>query len=286
MNKTSSSFEKNESTQNKTSQPIYKSKTTAYEGANRPQTEPHDDKNTHIRSSKTTLSSFKNNRELRALQILSNNVNNVRYPGFSEFQSQNTMQNSSYCWSFPKTTRFNDGKKVLNPTMYTLPSILSKRTTSMGFGERKVFPVNKYGNPSPDTYNLRTVFDMNLLHSKGAKLLAKSQDFEAKKGRFKPGPGAYTVTKENLINNMPIKLKSRIGFFYDDDLKKKKHCVSMQRYHPDTTLEENLRFRNITFGIGGRTPNENRSVKGNPGPGYYKVPGCFDRGLKGKLVLN
>jgi hypothetical protein len=58
---------------------------------------------------------------------------------------------------------------------------------------------------------------------------------------------------------MPIKIKSRIKYFYNDDLIKQRHCISPQKYLPDTKLLENLRFRNlsISFGKGTRSPNAN-----------------------------
>ena len=221
------------------------------------------------------------------MNIVAHNIGNCRYPGFSEFKSQNCLQNSSYCWSFPKSMRFNDGKVSLNPTMYNLPSIQIKRTTSLGIGERKTSkPRMNSCNPSPDAYNLRTDVDLNLLHHKGPTIAPRLEDLSNSQTKRFPGPGTYKVTRENLLTDIPIKLKSRLGFFYDDDLKKTKHCVSMQKYNPSTKLEQNLRYTSITFGVGGRTPNENLSVKSNPGPGYYKVPGCFDRGYRGKLVLN
>ena len=222
------------------------------------------------------------------MSIVLDNVGNCRYPGFSEYQSQNTLQNSSYQWSFPKSMRFNNGIRSLNPSMYILPTLSSNRTTSFGIGDRTSFKPNRnmVNNPSPDTYHLKTDVDLNLMHRKGPIMLSKIEDHELAKSRQFPGPGTYEVAKSILETNIPIKMKSRLGFFYDDEIKKRKHCVSMQRYHPSTKLEENLRYRNIGFGIGGRMPNENLSVKNNPGPGYYKVPGCFDRGYRGKLPLN
>ena len=297
MHKSSSSLKDQNSptntnpTDNNTSTqpPIYKSKTVAYEGEHCHTTsDTATETEAHIRTSKTTMaSSFSNARELRALQILTNNLGNVRYPGFSEFQSPYTLQNSTYIYSFPKSLRFNDGKKLLNSAIYTLPSVSSKRATTMGLGVRKVFPVSKYGSPAPDAYNLRTVFDSNLMQGKGLKFPLKYKDLDTKNARYKPGPGAYNLKNNaNMASGIPIKIKFRNGFYYDDDLKKKKHCVSMQKYHPNTKVEEDLRFQTISFGVGERTPNDNRAVKGNPGPGAYKIPGCFDRGLKGKLALN
>ena len=205
------------------------------------------------------------------MSIVLDNVGNCRYPGFSEYQSQNTLQNSSYQWSFPKNMRFNNGIRSLNPSMYILPTLSSNRTTSFGIGDRTSFKPNKNiaNNPSPDTYHLKTDVDLNLIHRKGPLMLSKIEDHELAKSRKYPGPGTYEVAKSILETNIPIKLKSRLGFFYEDEIKKRKHCVSMQRYHPSTKLEENLRYRNIGFGIGGRIPNENLSVKNNPGPGYF-----------------
>ena len=99
-----------------------------------------------------------------------------------------------------------------------------------------------------------------------------------------PGPGAYENKNIKRFGHIPIILKSRHGFFYDDDLKKKKATVSMQKYKPSFSLVEMRRFNGITFGIGDR-PNMH-SVNRFPGPGAYKVPGNFDRGYKGKLPLN
>ena len=142
MHKSSSSLKDQNSptntnpTDNNTSTqpPIYKSKTVAYEGEHCHTTsDTATETEAHIRTSKTTMaSSFSNARELRALQILTNNLGNVRYPGFSEFQSPYTLQNSTYIYSFPKSLRFNDGKKLLNSAIYTLPSVSSKRATTMG----------------------------------------------------------------------------------------------------------------------------------------------------------
>jgi hypothetical protein len=68
------------------------------------------------------------------------------------------------------------------------------------------------------------------------------------------------------MKRLPVALKSRIKFFYgkvllisDDDVKQKEHCISPQTYLPKTKLTENLRFSQVIFGIGGRSPNENTS---------------------------
>ena len=220
-----------------------------------------------------------------SMKIVAHNIGNVRYPGFSQFQSQNCLQNSSHIWSFPKSDRFLHNAKSLNSIMYNLPAVKMTRSTSFGIGKRNVFQTSSsYHSPSPDRYNIKTEIDLNLIHHKGPVIHSKLTDNTLEKNKLNPGPGSYSV--KQLHTDIPIKIKSRIGYFYDDDLKKAKYSVSMQRYHPNTILQENRRYRNITFGFGGRTPNENVFVKKNPGPGTYNVPSCFDRGYRRKLVLN
>ena len=57
-----------------------------------------------------------------------------------------------------------------------------------------------------------------------------------------------------------------------------------QLSNPKFKLVERNRFSAITFGVGDRPKLyiDNKF----PGPGTYNIPGCFDRGLKGKLPLN
>lgn len=225
---------------------------------------------------------------------MSSHVNNPRYPGFSEYQSANSFQNSSYCTSFPKGPRFNSSRTVTDK-MYSLPPLISKRMTGIGIGERKdLRPQAGQSSPPPDAYTIRSIFDYNVAHSKGAKLLERHDKSTINKSN--PGPGTYSIrSKENKFS-IPIKLKSRRGFFYDDDLKKSNHCVSMQKYNPNDIFEQNRRYTTITFGIGGRISNENAcklyfvlfflGVKSYPGPGAYKIIGNFDKGLKKKPTLN
>ena len=109
--------------------------------------------------------------------------------------------------------------------------------------------------------------------------------FETKRGKYQPGPGAYNSTlNSHTFGNVPIAIKSRQGFFYDDDLKKKKATVSMWKYKPNFNLVERKRFNAITFGIGERPVFY--PMNKYPGPGSYRVPGNFDRGYRGKLPLN
>ena len=221
----------------------------------------------------------------KSLHVLDSNISNPRYPGFSEFMSSNSLRNSSYCWTIAKDKRITDKSyKKYNDNIYNLPELKSTRYTTQGFGNRGEFwvPLGK-GDPSPDAYKIRTIFDYNVAHGKGSSLAGRL-NYLSRDDKYKPGPGAYNEKNLKKVGNIPILLKFRHGFFYDDDLKKKKATVSMQKYKPMFNLVERNRFNGITFGIGDR-PNMH-VVNRFPGPGAYMVPGNFDRGYRGKLPLN
>ena len=217
----------------------------------------------------------------RSCHILDKVVDNPRYLGFSEFQSKNTLLNSSYCWSFSKDKRFDSiNTSKINDHLYTLPSVMTLRSTTLGLGERKdLRPVCVLGDPG--AYNLNTIFDSNKHFKKGAVVTGR-YNLPKDDSVNKPAPNAYKI--ENLNNKIPIIIKSRKGFFYDDDLKKKKFTVSMQKYFPKFNFVQKERFKYITFGIGKREPLYINTK--TPGPGSYNIPSFCDRGLKGKLVIN
>ena len=221
----------------------------------------------------------------KSLHVLDRNIGNVRYPGFSEFFSSNALQNSSYCWSIGKDARIKDKLyKKYNDNIYNIPDFKTERYTIQGYGTKENFwnPFGR-GDPSPDRYNILSLFDINIKKRKG-KTMGARLNYISRDSKYKPGPGAYEDKAFHKFGNIPILIKSRQRFFYDDDLKKKKATVSMQRYKPKYNLVERRRFNAITFGIGDR-PNMH-TVNKFPGPGAYKVPGNFDRGYKGKLPLN
>ena len=174
--------------------------------------------------------------------------------------------------------------KKYNDNIYNLPTLKSSRYTSQGIGPRRDFyvPMGK-GDPSPDAYKILSVFDINIKKKIGTSLGPKLNDNKIG-DKFKPGPGAYTCKNNKIYGNIPIILKSRQGFFYDDDLRKKKATVSMQHYKPDFKWVERRRFNGITFGIGDRP--KMYALNKFPGPGTYTIPGNFDRGYRGKLPLN
>ena len=168
---------------------------------------------------------------IKSLHILDNNISNMRRPGYSEFQSSNTLQNSSHIYSFPKSIRMdNKLNKKLCDNIYNIPEQKSTRFTTLGYGKRgnASSELSKY--PSPQEYEYESLFDYNIKHKKGITILGKPSDPMLKENF--PGAGSYKVKNLDKLGNIPIALKFRHGFYYDDEMKKKKATVSMQAYTP------------------------------------------------------
>lgn len=190
------------------------------------------------------------------MKIVSSNIKNVRYLGFSEYYSNNSLQNSSYCYSFPQTKRFITYDTVTDK-IYDVPQVISYRKAGIGIGLRKDRrPKVGACSPPPDTYSIPTCFDDNLSHRRG-NILGDKLEKKIDPDKIPPGPGAYSIRTQENKKLIPIKIRSRRGFFYEDELKKRIHCVSMQKYHPDDKLEQNQRFTNIAFGFGNKIQCEN-----------------------------
>ena len=225
---------------------------------------------------------------LKSCSVLKNNVGNCRYPGFSEFNSSNGLQNSHYMWGLPKDMRFKEKNyRQLCDNIYQLPSINNKRSAGIGYGNRmNLFKSSGKFSPSPAEYKIKTLFECNKDMNKGATISTKYSYGKNDSGR-RPGPGAYDLSYKHAHERpsaIPIQFTFRHGFFYDEDLKHKKYTVSMQKYSPNRTLTEASRFDNISFGIGNRPPLS--VVQKTPGPGTYNIPRLYDRGIKGKPTLN
>ena len=66
-------------------------------------------------------------------------------------------------------------------------------------------------------------------------------------------------------------------------MKQKKATVSMQKYSPKFNYIKINRYKGAGIGLGQRS---NMSKERTPGPGEYKIPRIFDRGVKRDLVIN
>jgi len=205
------------------------------------------------------------------------------------FQSCSTFQSGNIIsYSIPKQERFNDHfKRSSCDSIYTLPEAKNERSTSMGFGFRKEF-INKKeveAKPSPQNYNIKSVFAENLFKEKGYSISHKIKDGP---GINSPGPSDYNNSASiEWVKKTPCSMKFRKDFFYHDDIKKK-HDVSPMKYLPDTKVVENNRYRNnsISFGIGLMEYQVKQQMDKVPGPGKYNLPSVFDKRKTGKIPLN
>lgn len=203
-------------------------------------------------------------------------------PGYSEFKSSNTLQNSSHIYSIPKSIRMdNKFNQKLCDNIYNIPQQKSTRFTNLGLGQRgRIFDdINKF--PSPQSYKYESLFDYNIKHKKGITILGKPSEKVFKERN--PGVGTYNLKNYEQFGSIPVTLKFRHGFYYDDEMKKKKATVSMQQYSPKFNYIKINRYKGAGIGFGQRS---SMSVERTPGPGEYKIPRIFDRGVKKDLVIN
>lgn len=121
---------------------------------------------------KTTSSFFPQS----SISAVSLNFNNRRLMGISEYQSSNSLRNSSYVWSFTRSDRFTGGvyKRPATDSIYKLPDTRSIRFTNQGYGERKdLRPTAGNNSPPPNQYFIRSCFEDNLIKKKGPSILDK-----------------------------------------------------------------------------------------------------------------
>lgn len=209
------------------------------------------------------------------------NLNNPRKYGMSENHSAMTLQNSVNAQSFTKSDRFGfTYKKAVVDNLYQLNDLNSKRATSLGYGNKvDIRFLNKSCSPSPNAYNLPSTI-------KKAPVTIKGRDYyHANTASSYPGPGEYPLVEKNT--GLPVTLKFRHGFFYDDDYKYKGFQLSPQAYLPDDSFTVRNRFKNIKFGCEPRIANDiPKYLKSNPGPGTYDLPSVFDLTRKYKIPIN
>jgi len=182
----------------------------------------------------------------------------------------------------------NSYKKPSCDTIYNLPEIKNNKYATMGFGFRKEF-INKKeaeNTPSPQQYELKSIFLENLKKERGCSLAQKINYKEGEPKNF-PGPTDYNNNNAEWYKKTPCSMKFRKDFFYIDDVKKS-HNVSPMKYLPKTKMTENNRFRNnsISFGIGLRNYEIIEAMDKIPGPGRYNLPSVFDKLKTGKIPLN
>lgn len=107
--------------------------------------------------------------------IITQDFNNVRSLGMSEFQSTSSYQNSVFSWTFSKSRRFNGHyKKGLTDSIYNLPDNKNMRATIQGFGNRNDSrPRVGQCSPPPNKYKIKSIFEENFEKKKGKSISEK-----------------------------------------------------------------------------------------------------------------
>ena len=221
----------------------------------------------------------------------SNSNNLITKSLIPTFQSCSTIQSGNVIsYSIPKQERFlHHIKRDSCDSIYTLPEMKGLRSTTMGFGYRQEF-INKKevdAKPSPNKYNLLSVFSENINKERGCSISNKI-NYKENKARNMPGPCDYNnAVSFEWVKKTPCSMKFRNDFFYQDDIKKM-HNVSPMKYYPDTKIVENSRYRNnsVGFGFGLLNYQVKDQMDKIPGPGRYYLPSIFDKRKTGKIPLN
>ena len=206
--------------------------------------------------------------------------------GFSANHSASTLQHSTVAWGFSKATRFP--KISSNPGLFDPPSTLNKKATSFGFGYKGEALDNTTKRaaqlPGPNKYTLRSTFQndkagrsFGLPFSVYAKTYIPEQTYLSPElARELPGPGAYYTARDPEPKKPRITIKHR-GKMFNEALNIDSPPSSL--YHPVMSLVESSRFKNTGFGFGEKH-DFTKNTNGNPGPGSYQLPSCFDKSSK------
>jgi len=214
--------------------------------------------------------------------------------GLSQSQSASTLQHANIAWGFSKADRFPKNRGSYEfASILEIPSSLNSKTTSFGFGNKIVMSeVNsKFAkdNPAPDRYNLKSDFEskhkgrtFGLPHSVYAKTyMPGSNVVHPEVAKNIPGPGSYNYDEAIGTDKVKYTLKPR-GRMFNEGLGG--DTPASNYYAPSDVAISPSRFKNTTFGVGGRY-DFTKAGNSNPGPGTYKVKSRFDN-LGQNIVLS
>ncbi len=88
----------------------------------------------------------------------------------SHFNSTNSLQNSTSSYSIPKEARFKSNyTKIATDSIYSLPDAKSNRGASIGLGEKSSL-IKLSVIPSPNAYNIKSIFELNKAKGRGASI--------------------------------------------------------------------------------------------------------------------
>ena len=187
----------------------------------------------------------------------------------------NNQQNhsiSKQMYSFPKSLRFPKSKNISSETFYyNLPSFLSNRSTSLGYGNKSDFTKGK--NNNVPFYKIFRLFDKK----SGPRYSFGNSKFNKIKDDCSPGPGKYNVS--NIFGNDAPK--------YSFQGRNKFQNYSMSENFPgpgsyNNNIHKryifNSKYINFPF-IGFTKESRMKSYNNNiPGPNSYKSENLINGG--------
>ena len=131
----------------------------------------------------------------------------------SSFQSSFSLQNSIFKYSFPKTNRFIQ-KSPPSDVIYNIPTELSTKATSLGFGRKSdLADKNAKDTPSANNYVITSLFDKNIKEKKGYPIASRYNEVTRSLSNF-PGPGEYNLKNNEYKHKVLVTIKPRLMFFY------------------------------------------------------------------------
>lgn len=179
--------------------------------------------------------------------------------------SFSTIGKDTIHWSFPRASRYRRATLSDTSNEINLPSTLEKRTTSFGYGKRWE-PKNPKGldAPSPDTYSLRTCFD---IEKRGAFFTINLRNSPSHPPNV-PGPGTYEVCGK--ASGPKFSMRPKLV-----QKARKSDSPPPGAYNPSYALLEKQSYSGISFGNRDR-PKEKIVRPSTPGPGTYDIPSSFN----------
>ena len=193
---------------------------------------------------------------------------------------------SKEMYSFPTTKRFTDFVRDESPFFYNIPTTITKRSTSFGFGSKNAFPDNNK-TPGPGTYK-----HLLQINNKGRYAISELPNSQQNKFgneiRFKfdtintetPGPNAYNL--ESMIKGNGIiynsRYKTKLGKSMGQRLIKigeklitpgpgSYKYMNMNKYgkYPSSILSNSIQNK-----FGNETRFKYTKDNGNPAPNAYQ----------------
>lgn len=171
-------------------------------------------------------------------------------------------------------------KSHCQQAFYDLPGVRENRTAGFGYGSKYDFTKSAATNPSPNTYEIKSVFESGSKKKAGYSFGLSREAMAITGGFFvgekkSPGPGAYD-TRETGKKKLSYSFRPRTNM---DNMNSLKHVPGPGTYQSVETITPKGKYFVSKFKSSGatlvspaRSKRFNELKPGNPGPGTYETP--------------